>query len=239
VKLLRFALPFCAALLLHLPLLLPGFDNRDARVVLQPGVTAVLLQLSPSRAARRTSRLESVTRLPDVPEPAEKPELPKVVDESRLTPEPDISEPAGLVRPARTADDDDATLPEIAQLRYRKTLQKAAETESVDAREVEGDSGPQGVNSPARLAGLTKPRYPWLSRKRGEQGTVTLSVEVHADGTCGKVKLVRSSGHQRLDAAALKSLRRAKFIPAMRAGQAVTQTRNFEFVFKLRDAGEK
>ncbi len=236
MKPLRFALPFCAALALHAPLLLSGFGNRDARIVLQPGTTAVLIQLAPSRAAQRSSRLETATKLPDVPEPSEKPELPKVVDESRLTPEPDISELAELVKPTRTADDDDAELPEVAQLRYRKALQKAAETESPDSREIEGDSGRQGVNAPARLAGLTKPRYPWLSRKRGEQGTVTLSVEVRADGSCGRVKLVRSSGHQRLDATALKSLQRAKFLPAMRAGRPVAQTRNFEFVFKLREA---
>ncbi len=239
MNILRFALPFCVALTLHAPLLLTGLGNRDARIVLEAGRTAVLIQLVPSRASRRASNPEVPASLPEVPEPETTSQIPEVVDESRLPSEPDLAEPAELVRPVPVSTPrsvgDGAALPEVAQLRYRKT----AETESVDSLDVDGDTGPQGVDAPARLAGLTKPRYPWLSRKRGEHGTVVLSVEVRADGTCGRVKLVRSSGHTRLDHAALKSLKRAKFMPAKRLGRPVSQTRNFEFDFKLRGPGKE
>jgi TonB family protein len=56
--------------------------------------------------------------------------------------------------------------------------------------------------------------YPTLSRRLGEQGNVMLSVLVETDGSPREVGVVKGSGYQRLDDAALESVRKAYFFPA-------------------------
>jgi len=233
----RFALPFCVALAAHAALLLllplPGLGNRDAQIVLQRGATAVLLDLAPSRAAE-PRRTPDTSRMPDVPEPTEKPRPPEIINECRLPDEKPFEEPPELARPAQRPRPRDPVdeLADPATLRYRREPAPAPR----ESKEVRGDLARKGVDTPARTAGLTRPKYPWISRLRGEEGTVVLSVEVRADGSCGRVRMVTSSGHRRLDRAALESLKRAKFIPAVRRGRPMTQTKDFKFVFRLKDA---
>lgn len=65
------------------------------------------------------------------------------------------------------------------------------------------------------------PRYPYLSRRNHEEGTVLLKVLVTPGGKAGEVLLHKSSGFQRLDDAAMKTVRRWRFVPAQQAGKAV------------------
>lgn len=65
-----------------------------------------------------------------------------------------------------------------------------------------------------------KPRYPVLSRRLGEEGRVVLRVLVHADGTPADVTVHKSSGHARLDEAALEAVRQWRFT-VRRNGMAV------------------
>jgi protein TonB len=88
----------------------------------------------------------------------------------------------------------------------------------------------------ARLVGVSKPKYPTLSRRSGEEGTVLLSVEIHPDGTHGAIRMVRSSGHWRLDQAAARALERATFIPAKNDGKPVASRKQIAFIFRLVDA---
>lgn len=65
------------------------------------------------------------------------------------------------------------------------------------------------------------PRYPVESRRLKEQGTVTVKVLVSPEGTVQDLKLAESSGHSRLDKAALAAIRNWRFAPAKQAGQPV------------------
>jgi TonB family protein len=65
------------------------------------------------------------------------------------------------------------------------------------------------------------PFYPSRSRRRGEQGTVTLHVLIAASGAVERVELIASSGFRDLDDAALETVRsRWRFVPARRDGIA-------------------
>ena len=66
------------------------------------------------------------------------------------------------------------------------------------------------------------PNYPSISRRLGEQGKVLLRVQVAADGTADSVTLQTSSGSTRLDQAALVAVKKWRFVPAKRGGQAVS-----------------
>lgn len=58
------------------------------------------------------------------------------------------------------------------------------------------------------------PDYPRLSRDMGEEGRVELRVHVTTQGLPDEITPHRSSGHERLDRAALQAVWRWKFVPA-------------------------
>ncbi len=65
------------------------------------------------------------------------------------------------------------------------------------------------------------PLYPLLARKRGYQGTVLLEVLVSKDGKAASIQLVRSSGYEILDRAAIKGVRNWLFHPAKRGDELI------------------
>lgn len=78
------------------------------------------------------------------------------------------------------------------------------------------------------------PAYPTMSRKLREQGTVTLRLLVKANGCVESVSVKQSSGFKRLDDAALRSVRRWRFIPATQAGLAVDYWYELPVEFSLK-----
>lgn len=63
------------------------------------------------------------------------------------------------------------------------------------------------------------PAYPRMSRRMGEQGTVLVRVFISTEGRAEKAELRTSSGHARLDEAALETVQRWRYVPGKRAGQ--------------------
>ena len=108
-----------------------------------------------------------------------------------------------------------------------------SEAQSVDSVDANADLREKGVDSPARAANVPRPTYPLHSRRRGEEGRAVLLVEVRPDGSVGKVEVVKSSGHRRLDQAALRAVRKATFIPARQGGGPVAARQRIAFVFRL------
>jgi protein TonB len=90
------------------------------------------------------------------------------------------------------------------------------------------------------IAGLAnpRPRYPWLSRQRGEEGRVVLRVAIDEAGHAIGVTVAASSGHGRLDRAAAAAVRRWRFEPARRAGRAVPGAVDVPVTFHLSDEDE-
>jgi protein TonB len=66
------------------------------------------------------------------------------------------------------------------------------------------------------------PPYPAQSRRLGETGRVVLRVLVTAAGTPERVELRTSSGSQRLDGAALRTVQHWKFVPARQGDTPVS-----------------
>ncbi len=77
--------------------------------------------------------------------------------------------------------------------------------------------------------------YPPMAQRMGIEGRVVLNVEVLADGFCGKVDIVQSSGHEVLDRAALESVKTWHFVPARHGTQAVTRWFKVPITFALKD----
>jgi protein TonB len=95
------------------------------------------------------------------------------------------------------------------------------------AQRVEPPSGGGGyLNNPP-------PPYPPISRRLGEQGEVVLRAFIEADGTASRVELLRSSGFDRLDRAALTAAKDWRYRPGTRAGRPEAMWFKLPVVFEL------
>ncbi|RMH25275.1 MAG: energy transducer TonB, partial [Planctomycetota bacterium] len=92
-----------------------------------------------------------------------------------------------------------------------------------------------GAETRAKVAGVIKPRYPPLSRQRGEQGIVVLEVHVLTSGRAGEIRVRRDPGSRRLVAAAINAVRSARFEPAMRGGRPIESWLVVPIRFQIRD----
>ncbi|MCC4116792.1 energy transducer TonB [Aromatoleum toluclasticum] len=79
------------------------------------------------------------------------------------------------------------------------------------------------------------PQYPKLSRRRGEEGKVTLRVRVRADGRAEAVEIAHGSGHPRLDDAALATVQSWRFVPARQGETPIDSSLLVPIVFRLDD----
>jgi protein TonB len=77
------------------------------------------------------------------------------------------------------------------------------------------------------------PAYPRVSRRNGEEGTVVLRVRVSAAGAAIQVQVERTSGSERLDAAALEAVKAWRFVPARRGAEAIEASVLVPIVFSL------
>lgn len=80
-----------------------------------------------------------------------------------------------------------------------------------------------------------KPAYPALSRRLGEQGKVVVRVLIGVDGTVQQAEIARSgsSGYERLDQAALLTVRNWRYVPGKRNGVAEAMWFNVPISFVL------
>jgi protein TonB len=85
----------------------------------------------------------------------------------------------------------------------------------------------------ARMISGSPPRYPMESRRKREEGTVVLSVVVGVDGRVANISVSRSSGHDRLDQAALSAVRKWRWQPFVDNGRAVEMKGMVDFPFKI------
>lgn len=77
------------------------------------------------------------------------------------------------------------------------------------------------VQATADYLNNPKPSYPRVSKRLGEQGEVRLKVQVGRDGQVLSLQLAQTSGYDRLDDAAMASVKQWRFKPAMRGNEAV------------------
>ena len=76
-------------------------------------------------------------------------------------------------------------------------------------------------------------QYPPISQNDGEEGTVTLLLAVQTDGSISDIRIARSSGHPRLDAAAQKAHRNIKLQPATCHGKPIAVRIHRSITFKI------
>jgi protein TonB len=83
---------------------------------------------------------------------------------------------------------------------------------------------PPAVRVDARLLSYAAPEYPEWARDRNLEGAVRVEVEVLADATVGRVRVVQSSGVAAFDDAAVAAVRKWRFAAATLDGVAFATT---------------
>lgn len=98
------------------------------------------------------------------------------------------------------------------------------------APDVEPRFDPRGRNN-----AFPDSEYPSQSRRLGEEGQVTIAILVQADNSVGDVKVVQSSGFERLDEAAMEWYRkRGRFLAGMKDGKPLAAWKTLVVTFKLK-----
>lgn len=90
------------------------------------------------------------------------------------------------------------------------------------------DGSAASLNNPS-------PKYPTESRRKREEGAVRLRVVITVEGLVKAIAVARSSGFERLDEAALDTVRKWKFKPGMQAGKPVEAIGFLVIPFKLKN----
>jgi protein TonB len=102
---------------------------------------------------------------------------------------------------------------------------------------VERPVPPPVILTPARaiMTTHTIPDYPPLSRRLGEQGTLRLHLAIGTDGTVEAARIEVSSGHQRLDNAAVEWVKAHwRYEPALQGVKPIPSTATAEVTFRLK-----
>lgn len=77
------------------------------------------------------------------------------------------------------------------------------------------------------------PVYPPVSKRLGERGRVIVRVLIGADGAAQQAEIRQSSGFERLDQAALKTVLQWRYVPGTRGGVAEAMWFNVPINFVL------
>jgi protein TonB len=91
----------------------------------------------------------------------------------------------------------------------------------------------QQPSSEADYLNNPKPSYPAMSRRMGEQGKVVVRTLIGTDGVAQKAEVLRSSGFERLDRAALETALKWRYVPGKRGGVAEAMWFNVPLHFVL------
>tara|TARA_X000001036_G_scaffold434895_2_gene475095 strand:- start:738 stop:1367 length:630 start_codon:yes stop_codon:yes gene_type:complete len=139
---------------------------------------------------------------------------------------PQVNE-SPLERPVETIHDEeqlDLAYQEVrpwmpSQLRVRPAVKSVTQPTLIPASAAEIADTAVEVAAYKDAQQCPPPTYPRTARTKNQQGTVTLLVGIREDGQVTAVQVHASSGHKKLDDAALAAVRTWKYVPATTNGQ--------------------
>lgn len=179
-------------------------------------IAALMLLLVPVSAPIAIAKEEAPIFQLDLPKP--KPPEPPPVQKVE-PPKPHTATPQPELRPQPVTVPPPPVLTDVAtEMSLPPPTNIGTEVAKID---VPPPTGP-AISERLQYADAPAPSYPREALMAGAEGTVLLKVLVDVDGTPLSVEIEHSSGNRRLDDAAKRQvLRKWKFRPAIRDGQAI------------------
>lgn len=219
---------------LHAAVLASAFlaGPSDSLVVEPPTVSGMLIPVPPAESVQAPAAVATPPEPEPEPEPVQEPEpepvpVPEPEPEPEPVPEP---EPEPLPEPEPEPIPEPEPEPETEQASTQQVNEALADLDTEDA-ETEGAPIVAPRSDAAHLDNPS-PAYPRRSARLGHEGEVVLEVLILADGSVGDIRLLESSGYDRLDETAMEAVRRWRYVPATQNGEAIDywfrQPINFE-----------
>ncbi len=226
------------------------------------GHAAYVLSLKPGEKTVTEKPIELVMfeveppKPPPPPEPEPEPEKPKPPPPKPIQPKIKVAEPKPIQPPeppppTEEAPKEEAKPPPIfvgIQMSGTSTAgtfsapvgntamggiaPKAPNPEEVKPYRAPKYVPPGGADTDPSVEGEVKIPYPEEARRAGIEGTVRLKITVDFEGRVTEVKVLSGPGYG-LEEAARDAIKRFKFKPAMKAGEAVSTTITYAYTFLL------
>ena len=95
---------------------------------------------------------------------------------------------------------------------FKQPQKQESKVATLDSKEIIADVKVKGVATGAMVKNVFKPSYPSSCKRQGHEGTTVLEVTILSKGKCGNIDILKSAGCESLDKAAIKALKRAKYI---------------------------
>ncbi len=159
---------------------------------------------------------------PPKPKPAKKIEPKPLVQKIKTEEAPTVmaEPPEEIIEPV------EEPVPQEVELAVEPKIKPAPE----EAIQQPVETPPQTTNvtevTPPRIDAFQhnnpRPRYPKLSKRLREEGTVLLQLLINKNGTVSEVEIKKSSGYPRLDRAAIKAVSQWRYTPASQRNEAIT-----------------
>jgi protein TonB len=166
------------------------------------------------------------------PEPVvEDPVIPEQVVQPKPKPKP---KPRPQPRPEPTPRPEPAEQPAAPATRNVATeTPSTTQAGGQQAAQTVDPNRPRVISQVNYLGPPPQPVYPRASERRREQGRVIVRVLISTEGSVIDVSVRTSSGHSRLDEAAISAVRRAQFKPYTENGVAYRAMADIPFDFVL------
>ena len=172
------------------------------------------------------------------PEPEVRPVEPDPDSPWPAPAEPELAEPADPLAALRNLPLESLVLSPTRRANAAGARRdRGAPTELAQAEPPAPSGAPaaSGNLRPPSLASTPGLAYPHDARRMGQQGSALLRIHVATDGRVLDVELVESSGHERLDQAALTAVRTWSFHPATRDGVPVADSLLHRVTFRIEE----
>ena len=214
------------ALALHIVLIMPLTVTSEPEVIFKKGESSLKMHLVPSVASTASTK-----SIEEIQEDIHKVEEKKIetlkkeqvrVEESVIHKKEEVTYSAEYFKTQK-------------EINTKQPQKQKNNTATQNSKEIIADVKVKGVTMGAMVKNVFKPSYPSSCKRLGHEGATVLKVTILSKGKCGRIEIIKSAGCESLDKAAIKALKKAKYIPAKRLGIPFTTTKKLAFNFKLED----
>jgi len=226
------------ALVLHIALVMAPNATSEPEVIFKKGESSLKMHLVPSIASTASTKA-----IDDIQEEVHKEE--EKSDSLEAVKKPEIPKKEQIKIEERIVQKVEQEKQEITygaeyfktqkEINTKQPQKQKNNTATQNSKEIIADVKVKGVTMGAMVKNVYKPSYPSSCKRQGHEGTTVLKVAILSKGKCGSIEIIKSAGCESLDKAAIKALKKAKYIPAKRLGVSFTTTKKLAFNFKLED----
>ena len=174
-------------------------------------------------------------KLPEQPQPQPQPQRLAVVPRKAPTPKPAVQAPVVKAKPVVAAQ---PTQNQPVQAQPTETTSQlaavVAAAQTAPAKPVAAQAAAEVLSTkPSFREPPRQPSYPSQARRRNQQGVVLVEVRLDERGQQRSLNVLRSSGVDSLDRAALEAVAKWRFRPETSGGQAVPSRVQIPIQFAL------